>query len=286
MNIKIKNDFLAVEISTLGAEIQSIKSIDGTEFIWCGDESVWSGKAPVLFPICGALDGGTYEYSGTEYTLAKHGFARLKEFECVRCEDSEAEFVLKHDDETLKSYPFKFTFCIVYTLKGNVLEVTYKVDNESDETMYFSLGAHEAYACPEGINKYRVTFESDDEIALYRADENGLIIDKKLPFPLENKSFMLDKNMFTDDALVFPELKSRRVYLENAETGKKITVDFEGFGYLLIWTKPEGDYICIEPWTGIPDTVRCTGKLSQKEGITALEKSCDYIIKHNIKFEK
>lgn len=285
MIIKIDNGVLTAEIDTLGAELQSVKNTDGTEFIWCGDKNVWGGRSPLLFPICGALKNGKYEYNGTEYFLEKHGFARRTEFECVRSGDEYAEFVLCHSDELKKKYPFQFRLSVLYELKNDSLDVTYKVTNTGENTMYFSLGAHEGYACPDGIENFRLTFADDEKITLYRADENGLITDNGKDFPLSDKSFMLKRDMFVDDALIFLDHTSRKVYLENINTGRKITVDFDGFDYLLIWTKPEGNYVCIEPWTGIPDRADCSGILSEKTGITVLEKDCDYIVKHRVNFK-
>ena len=79
--IKIENSELSVSVSTLGAELMSVSGKGGTEFLWNGDKNVWSGRAPLLFPICGGLKDDKFTYNGKEYTLPKHGFARHLEFE-------------------------------------------------------------------------------------------------------------------------------------------------------------------------------------------------------------
>ena len=56
--VAIKNEFLEVSISSVGAEIQSVISKDGKEYIWQGDPAYWNKHAPVLFPICGGLNDG------------------------------------------------------------------------------------------------------------------------------------------------------------------------------------------------------------------------------------
>ena len=73
-NVTIKNNELTVEISSLGAELQSVKYND-KEYLWHGDPAVWGKRAPVLFPICGGLKENKYVYEGKEYTLFKHGFS-------------------------------------------------------------------------------------------------------------------------------------------------------------------------------------------------------------------
>jgi galactose mutarotase-like enzyme len=49
-----------------------------------------------------------------------------------------------------------------------------------------------------------------------------------------------------------------------------LKVSFEGFRYMGIWSTKGADFVCIEPWCGIADTVDATGKLEEKEGIQSL----------------
>ena len=62
--ISIQNEYLCVEISTKGAELQSIRDTAGTERLWQGDPAFWTGRAPVLFPICGGLREDAYYLDG------------------------------------------------------------------------------------------------------------------------------------------------------------------------------------------------------------------------------
>lgn len=284
-NIKIKNSQLTAEISPDGAELISVSDIDGNEFIWCGDPAVWSGHAPVLFPICGALKDGKYIWEGKEYSLEKHGFIRHKRFECTESGESFAVFKYVSDESTKSSYPFDFEFSVRFELDGNNIRITYYAENKSEYPMYFSCGAHEAYACPGGIEEYSVSFEKDSVLDLYRSINAGILETCSTPLPLDKGSLHLEKKMFEDDALIFKNHKSRKICLSKNGGGRKITVDFNGFDYLLIWTKPEGDYVCLEPWTGIPDSTDSTGILSEKEGITRLEPGKTFDVTHIITFE-
>lgn len=44
---RIKNGYLDVCVSSLGAEIQSIKK-QGVEYLWQGNPDIWERRAPVL----------------------------------------------------------------------------------------------------------------------------------------------------------------------------------------------------------------------------------------------
>ena len=158
----ISNDFLTVTISSLGAEIISVNKC-GKEMLWDGNPDFWTGHAPVLFPICGGLKDNKFQYEGKEYNLLKHGFARIKEFKVESKEKEKAVFLLCSDDETLKIYPFKFELRIIYTLEKTKVTVEYNVRNLSDGEMYYSIGAHEAYACDGGIDGYTVEFEKEED---------------------------------------------------------------------------------------------------------------------------
>ena len=49
--VRIESDQLAVEVSSLGAEMQSLRTRDGRSWGWHGDPAFWAGRSPILFPI-------------------------------------------------------------------------------------------------------------------------------------------------------------------------------------------------------------------------------------------
>ena len=279
----ISNKRLTVKIDTHGAELQSIKDENGRECLWCGDPQIWEKKSPVLFPICGSLKDGKYSYNGKEYELPKHGFALRSDFEVMRKSDTEVEFMLKSNEQTKKSYPFDFELSIVYKVDTNKLITTYTVRNTGENKMYFSLGAHESYSCPEGVKNYCVIFDRDTSLETYDTID-GLLTDEPTIKELRHKTLKLNDGMFANDDLIFKNFDSRKITLLNKITGSKAQLDFDGFDYLLIWKKPVGNYICLEPWTGLPDSHSSSGILSEKEGITALGAGKEYSVTHTISY--
>jgi len=263
--VAISNSDISVTISTFGAEIKSVIK-NGKEMIWDGNPEFWSGQAPLLFPICGGLKDDKFIFEGKEYTLQKHGYARKCEFELESVEKEKAVFLLCSDEESLKQYPFEYELRIIYTLDGSKLNVEYNVKNISDKNMYFSIGAHEAYACPEGIEEYSIVFDKAEDLNATQLDGNFLkyetvnIGKNVTELPLKTEYFEID-------ALVFLDIKSRKVSLKNQRTGETVAVEFDGFDYLLLWTIPGANYICIEPWCGIPDFVDSDYDITNKKGI-------------------
>lgn len=283
--IKIKNGELVVEISTMGAELQSIKCA-GEEYIWQGDPAVWKGRAPVLFPICGGLKDDKYVLNGKEYTLPKHGFARNCEFEAETVSENKAVFLLKSTEETKKGFPFDFELRISYTLDGKSVNVGYDVTNKSEEDMYFSIGGHEAYSCPEGIEDYYLKFEKKERLT--HNELHGVLLDNKCTVLGEDiDEFPLKYEYFDIDALTFLNLKSRSVTLCHKNGEKKLHVDFEGFDYMFIWTMAGANagYICIEPWCGIPDFEGSSYDFKEKSGINKVNSGDTFSRIHTITIE-
>lgn len=280
--VTISNENLKVEISCLGAEIQSVKQ-NGEELIWEGDPAVWSGHSPLLFPICGGLKEDRYTYAGKEYTLPKHGFARHSEFQIEEVTADRAVFSLKSSEETKKEYPFDFLLTVTYQLEGERLFVTYNVKNLTDGEMYFSIGSHEAYACPNGIEEYSVIFDKEENLDAVVLDGNTLS-DQTVRIGEHVRELPLRYEYFAVDALVFLNLKSRAATLRNNRTGKEIKVEFPGADYFLIWTKPQAKYICLEPWCGCPDFTKSSYELTEKRGIIRVTRGETCTRKHMIQF--
>lgn len=278
----LSNDKITVTISSRGAELISVKK-DGKEKIWIGDPDVWGFHAPILFPICGGLKDDKYVYEGKEYSLQKHGYARFTEFEIESASKDKAVFLHRFNAETLKQFPFEYELRVIYSVTGSELTVSYNVKNLSKEKMYFSVGAHEGYYCPEGIEEYGIVFEKPE--MLDSSILNGNLLEYDTVNVGKNTCELpLKYEYFADDALVFLDLNSKKLSLKNRKTGEAISLEYEGHEFLLLWTKPGAKYICIEPWCGCPDFVDSDGYLKNKKGIIELFGNAEITKSHKIIF--
>ena len=280
--IKISNGILEVVISPIGAELTSIKK-GGRELLWQKDPDVWNRQAPVLFPICGALSNDKFSYNGKFYSMQKHGFAKNAEFSEEYKDEEKAVLLLKSTEETRAFYPFDFEFRTVFSLIGSSLKIEYIVKNLTDGDMYFSVGAHEGYACPHGIEEWSINFEKYED--LYSVNvSGGLLSSEKTLIGKNVIQLPLKYDLFAVDALVFTDLKSKNLTLKNEKTAQKINVDFDGFPYLLIWTIKDAKFLCIEPWCGLPDFLGESLDLSVKRGIIHLAKGEETSRVHKLTF--
>ena len=195
--------------------------------------------------------------------------------------DTRAVFRLRDSEQTLAQYPFHFTLDVTYELSGNALRVGYTVKNESDEVMYFSIGAHEGYYTPEGIEDYDVIF--DEAVTLDATTLLGpYVTDLRTRILANSPTLPLYDKYFVTDALVFENISCRALTLRNRKTEKSVHISFPFAKNLLLWHKPSSPYICIEPWAGIPDRLGSGTELCEKEDIMALAVGETYYGEHTI----
>ncbi len=265
--ITISNADLRVDISTRGAEMQSVLERDGTQRLWQGDPKYWTGRAPIMFPVCGGLREDAYYLDGERYEMPKHGFARTVEWTVERAEKDCAVFLLT---EQRPGFPFRYEFRAAYRLDGASIVITYSVMNLDDRPFWYSVGSHEAWATPGGLEAYTVEFAQPETLAV--SELVGNLIKREPVIMAECAAELpLKTAYFAVDALVFPSLKSRSVTLKSSVSARRIRVDYDGMDVLMLWTKPGADYICIEPWCNAPDYVDADMQIAHKPGMIRLQ---------------
>jgi galactose mutarotase-like enzyme len=285
----IENDHLRIRIDAKGAELKTVYSKTADmEYLWGADPAYWAKTSPVLFPIVGALKENTYQYEGQQYQLPRHGFARDKVFNLTEQRVDAITFSIESDPDTLKVYPFPFTFSIIYTLTGSELTVGYRVQNNGAGTMFFSVGGHPAFKVPlvEGTRyeDYRLIFEKEETAGRWPISKGGLI--EKHPQPLlhQTRELPLTKELFSKDAVVLKHLQSQWVQLASDKTPHGFRFSFPHFPFLGLWAAPGADFVCIEPWCGIADPVDSDGQLPNKEGIVSLSAKEEFNVQWSVVF--
>lgn len=263
----IKNEKLIVRVKRKGAELCSVTDNNGTEFIWQAGE-VWRRHAPNLFPAVGSLIDHEYIFHGETYPLKHHGFARDMNFDMLHQSEHSICLVLQHTNETLQSYPFKFTLLITYSLNKSTLKQTFRVINEESTTIPVSFGGHPAFNA-DPIEDFEITFNQSETIKSNTLE--GPYIGTDEIEVIENNKITLNNSIFDNDALIFKHLKSDLVTLKHMSSDYEVQVDISEFPYLGIWAKPGAPYVCIEPWQGLADHIGHNKDILDKEGIAEVE---------------
>ncbi len=260
----IENEYLQVRVSTYGAELQSIKSASGCEYLWQGDPQYWQEKAPVLFPVIARLQDKTLCVNGLAYPMEIHGFAKCSEFACAGHSTDSVTLRL-----VCENAPFICTLDITYRLDGNTLRIENKVLNNQNEPLHFALGGHPGFRVPledgEEFSDYYLEFSQKctPELIGFTAD-SVLVSGQNRAYPLEDgRRIPLHHRLFDGDALIMQHA-AREVSLKNRAGTHTVTVSYPDMPYIGFWhcVRADAPYVCIEPWSSLPGRAGVTEELS------------------------
>lgn len=281
--ISISSNSLTASIDTMGAQLMNLSKGE-SEYLWQGDSNWWPRRAPILFPIVGVLKNGNAESAEGTVTLARHGLARLNQFEVVEQSPSSVTLQLKSTEETRKAYPYDFELKLIFSVAGDTLTQTYEVTNPANVVLPFTLGAHPAFNIPipgveaASLDQYHLLFTrswtsygpsiTDEGLCDYTTPQRLIVDSDTLPLSWE----LIDR----EKTITLENVPDRRITLaastEAPSEAHGIQMDFEGFDYLGIWSATPGcPFVALEPWCGIADTVDCDGIFEHKPGIISLE---------------
>jgi len=281
--ISISSNSLTASIDTMGAQLMSLRKGE-SEYLWQGDSNWWPRRAPILFPIVGVLKDSKAESAEGTISLARHGLARLNQFEVVEQSTSSVTLQLKSTEETRKAYPYDFELKLIFSVAGDTLTQTYEVTNPANVVLPFTLGAHPAFNIPipgveaASLDQYHLLFTrswtsygpsiTDEGLCDYTTPQKLIVNSDTLPLSWE----LIDR----EKTITLEDVPDRRITLatstETHSEAHGIQMDFEGFDYLGIWSAAPGcPFVALEPWCGIADTVDCDGIFEHKPGIMCLE---------------
>lgn len=269
----------ALTVSSLGAEVQSLRTGD-REWIWRGDRAVWGRHAPLCFPWCGRLKDGYFQWEGARYENGAHGFARDLEHTLIHSGGDRLAFRLESGPETLERYPWPFRLDTEHTLAERTLTTSCTVTNTGAGPMPFQLGFHFAFALPEE-GESAILFQEPEE-AREVLTPDGLTAGERPRFT--GRSLIpLDEELFAHDSICLTGLRSKALGLALAGGGS-VKVGVEGFPYVLLWSKPgRPQFVCIEPWHGLPDAVDSDHDLFRRPAVRILPPGGKFTAVHTVR---
>ena len=263
---------LGVRVKARGAELCSLRFADGREMLWQAGPA-WPRHAPVLFPIVGRLAHDTLYHHGFAGRLTQHGFARDRDFRFLDRRHDGCTLELTDDAATRAAYPFPFRLVLDYTAAGPTLAIAFRVENTGATELPASVGAHPAFRWPlaDGIPKeaHRLVFAMDENGPVRRV-EDGLMLPQPVANPIAGRVLQLSDAVFARDAVILEAPSSHEARFEApGHAAPAITVAWEGFSTLGIWSKP-ANFVCIEPWQGHASPSDFAGEFSDKPGIALI----------------
>jgi len=278
--IRIATDALSAEFSTLGAELRVLRDEAGRDLLSDGPPEYWTGRAPFLFPIVGAVQDDRIHIDGQSYEMARHGFARKSLFALVDRQPDRATFRLEADEATRAHYPFEFRLDVAHRIEGATLHTEAVLTNPGAVSLPASFGFHPAFRWPlpwgGARADHRLVFAEAEPAPIRRIDTaSGLVLPEPCPTPVEGNMVTVRDDLFIADALIFDQLRSRSVRF-GVPGGRMLQIDFPEMPLLGIWTKPGAPFLCIEPWQGLTDPVGYDGDFRAKPYVIEVEPGAEH----------
>jgi len=175
-------------------------------------------------------------------------------------------------------YPWDFKFTVLSTLNGASLNKEHITENRSISTIYYALGGHDAYnLCwqdGEQVTDYYVAFEGTDKLCRIVTDEAVMLTEERMDVPLDNGRLPITRELFANDAVMAEGLPVRRASIGCTKSSRRVTMDFADFDYFAVWS-PYKDFdvpfVCLEPWSTLPDGSYLDHAIENKEGVRVLQ---------------
>ena len=225
------------------------------------------GGIPLLVPFPGRIAGTSFRWQGKEYPLepgdafgnAIHGFALWRAWRVIEQSDQKVvgQFHAWRDDPTLKSrWPADFCITAAYTLAGNRLDASYRIENPCDVPLPCGFGTHPYFRVPLGgasADECIVKLPVRAQWELKEMLPTGQRL--SVPDPAALAGGQKFGGLQYDD--VFAGLTFAGEWcttsLRDPASGCAVTQRFDrAFRECVVYTPPHRQAICIEPYSCVP----------------------------------
>jgi galactose mutarotase-like enzyme len=268
MELQLQTDQLRAVLDSHGAELVSLQDSTGKELLWSAGPE-WPRHAPVLFPIIGRLVDDVLHHRGREYPMPQHGFARDCDFAVLEATDHMARFLLSNTPGTEAMFPFPFSLEIHWSIDGPSLDLAFTLTNTGKEPLPASLGWHPAFHW-DAAPGWQVLFDEQETDKIRRVNTNVHLNDAMDPTPVREKTLPLTEEVFADGAIIFESLQSRTIRYVSPQ-GPLFDLALTGFKQLTLWKQPGANFVCLEPWAGLPVQASYRGEALTKPGQMRLQ---------------
>lgn len=285
--IELRNEHIAIVVATKGAELQSIKDAEETEYLWQGNPKYWPRRSPILFPLVCSVENDTYRVDGQEYHLPRHGFARDKEFTVIRQGADRVTLALHESEETLKVYPFCFNLAVTYRLDGNKIHVIWHVENTDTKDIHFQIGGHPAFNVPgmkEGDQlEGCITLDNKKPLVGLKSYVDGSHDMEDVPVEADYGVIEFDNHFFRNDSVKIHRSQVRQAVLLDEDDQPAVTVEFHT-PVIAFWSPfdKHAPFVCIEPWYGIGDPRGYNGEFKDKPLMNHLQPGASFMAEYAI----
>lgn len=241
------------------------------------------GGIPILFPFAGKCyhEGQADKWSPAANSIRSmptHGFAKDADFLIRSIDQSGFEVEMIQNENDRNTYPFEYTFTVIYHFLELSLQISLVLENEGRIPIPWSAGLHPYFQVPWrkdlALTDHQLSIPAKK---VYQYQNDGNMIKKnpsndyfyRLSAPnLINNIFYETIEPKAEISLLSGEETLRVSEVGGAETGSRLT--------FVSWTKPNAPYFCLEPWMSPPnspsnETARMVGPSARDEFTIEIE---------------
>jgi galactose mutarotase-like enzyme len=204
------------------------------------------GGIPVLFPSPGRLAGDAFARDGRAGAMKQHGFARSRAWRLGPLsfhERASATLSLTSDastPETFAQFPWPLRLETTYALRGEVLRIEQRLENLGDEKLPYALGLHPYFRVPAEL-KARTKVETHATRAFDNVTKQEVAL-----HGIRLGEGEVDLHLIDHDA----------TSIELRWPGAKVRIHASpAYRRWVVWTLPDQDFVCVEPWTAPADAL-------------------------------
>lgn len=258
--VTIESGPWTARIDPLGAQLRSLAK-DGVELLWPGDPDGWKDTAPWLFPVVGRLWEDRLRRDGAQHPHPMHGMVRRERFGLL--ERGADRVRLRLEGLACEAFPWDFALDIGFSLGEAGLSVQVRVSNPSpDRELPFQLGWHPGFAG----RGFRVAWERPQPLDMqevvpgegWRTGTVRRIGEDLTEFVWEEQP-----------TAWVTGLAARELRIEGGARPVRLRVD-PAPPVWVFWQRPGQDFLCLEPWFGLPDKVGEACGFARREGTRSL----------------
>ena len=290
--MRIENEKISLEVGERGGSMVSLFDKErGEELLYQPHPDSWQGQDIIIFPVVARLMDQSYTYEGETYSLKNHGLLRYMDARLERGSETCLRACFSSDKETRTRYPFDFEFCLTYALKGNGVSLSYRIVNRSYAPMPFMLGAHPAFRLP-GMKREEEFDISGNTVEIKNGGQATILLqDPSFSFMTGEKERIssrlpLSRDLFRRINTVILDAESFEDVALEKKDGSALIIHKHDAPYVALWSDMKfGDYVCIEPWFGLPDTIGSSKEISKKPGINILSVGCEFAYGYEIEIK-
>ncbi len=256
-DVVLRSGSACARIQRCGAQLRSLV-LEGEELLWPGSLEGWKDSAPLLFPVVGRLWQDELRERGIGHFHPMHGLARRVDFEIQSQSVDQVRW--RWEQAGGDAFPWAFRLVQEFRLTPRGLQLEITVENpSSDVELPFQLGWH------PGIwgREFRVGWDRPQSVAIHEVvpGQGWRTGEVREVLPNGTTGFRWQEQPTAWVA----DLDAGVLRIDGAALPLEFTVDPAPRAWTF-WQGAGQEFLCPEPWFGLPDRVDESCDFSNREG--------------------